>query len=153
MHTSLCVCRMSHSALKEYVCVCVFFVCVCVLVCESGCRNQVKRKSNTWLNRGISARTCYNQRWICTFHMRKCMQCMHLRFCMFAHVLTGFINDLTQCQVTRAGYFIFLCVWVSCTWPDSVRTSMRTSTRQTRKMNWKNCNTQYGDGCRDIITV
>lgn len=106
MHTSLCVCRMSHSALKEYVC--VFCVCVCVLVRESGCRNQVKRKSNTWLNGGgFSLNLLQPKMNMHCFHMCKCV---HLCFCMFAHVPAGFINDLSQCQVTCVSAPVYFCL-------------------------------------------
>lgn len=117
---------------------CVFCGCVCVLVRESGCRNQVKRKSNTWLNGGdFSLNLLQPKMNMQCFHMCKCV---HLCFCMFAHVPAGFIGDLSQCQVTRVSVpCVFLCVCVKHITRDSVRRKRRHNS--IAKMNGNKCNT------------
>lgn len=91
----LCVClsNVSHSVLKE---LCANHLCACAWkVRESGCRNQVMRKSNTWLH-GVGG-----------FQLKPAMakdeyslflsMCVYVRLYVFAQVLLGFINDPRQC--------------------------------------------------------
>ncbi len=85
----ICLCVFVEWVTRCWKSMCVFCVCVCVLVRESGCRNQVKRKSNTWLNRGDFGLNLLQPKMnMQCFHMCKCV---HLCFCMFAHVPAGFI--------------------------------------------------------------